>query len=207
MSQAKGYQPELVSIEPVPIKGLRIDRVHGQEFRVKPRLYSVSDMNLKTRGLWTIELYPRQVANKDGVIHQALVVSAFLAPSNASNRMAQLTRQSIMIQPATQGAYAGRPYAHITFREPGSWGGKTTAGRGEKEKLPEWFLSLYKRRIRLRKTIQGKVQSDDAVGKRLSKFHDIKQVVVFDAWEDNQFILLYMSMRVFSAEIGFAFNH
>lgn len=95
LSKAKRYQPELVSIEQVPIKGLRIDRVHGNEFRVKPRLYTVSDTNLKTRGLWTIELYPKQITNKDGLTHKALVVSAFPAPSSASNRMAQLTRQSI----------------------------------------------------------------------------------------------------------------
>jgi hypothetical protein len=186
---------------------LRIDRVHGIEFRVKPRLYEVRDGNIKTRGSWFIELFPKQVANKDGVTHEALVISPFLAPSNASNRMAQLTRQSIMVQPATAGAYAGRPYAHITFREPGSWGGKRTAGRGEKESLPGWFLSLYKRKIRLRKTVQGKVQSDDEVGQRLSKFHDIKQVVVFDDWNDQDFVRFFMAMRVFSAERGFAFRH
>jgi hypothetical protein len=120
--------------------------------------------------------------------------------------MAMLTRQSNMLQPATKGKYAGRPYTHITFRDPGVFGGKRTADRGVKALLPEWFRRTYGRRIGLRQTAQGKVLSDDAVGQRLSKYNDIKQVIGFDYWNDEEFIRLFFMMSVFSADKEFEFR-
>jgi hypothetical protein len=57
--------------------------------------------------------------------------------------------------------------------------------------------------LRLRQTVQGKVQSQNETGKRLGRYHDIKQVIVFDGWVDEEFIKLLFAMRVFAAETGF----
>jgi len=200
------YDSGGILIERLPIDGVRIDRVHGKEYRVVPRFYSVKDSNLRTKGSWTVELHTKRVQKADGSSHEAIVVRIALAPRRAGNRMASLTRQSIMIQSATKGKYSGLPYAHITFREPQAFGGKRTAGRGEKDSLPSWFSERYRRRIRLRETVQGKVISDDVVGARLSKFHDVKQVITFDSWDDLEFIRLFFMMRVFAADQGFKFN-
>jgi hypothetical protein len=201
-----GYDRNRVSIEKLPIEGIRIDRIHGKQYRVAPRFYAVKDGNLRTKGTWTIELHAKPVERSDGSVHEATVVKVALAPRHASIRMASITRQSIMIVPATRGKYAGLPYAHVTFREPDAFGGKRTASKGDKNALPDWFVRHYGRRIRLRETVQGKIQSEDVVGARLSKFHDIKQVVAFDAWEDEQFIRLFFLMRIFSAERAFKFD-
>lgn len=200
------YDKNGIRIQKLPIQGVRVERVHGKEYCVAPRFYSVKDANLRTRGEWTVELHAKQVERSDGSAHEATVVKIALAPSRASIRMASLSRQSIMVQPANKGRYAGLPYAHITFREPQALGGKKTAGRGEKSLLPDWFRQRYARRIRLRETVQGKIQSDDDVGARLGRFHDIKQVVVFDSWDDAEFIKLFFIMRVFSADQGFSFT-
>lgn len=199
------YNRDAITIRRLPIEGVRIDCVHGKEYRVEPRLYAVKDANLRTKGDWTVELHAKLVERRDGSAQEATVVRVALAPRRANVRIASLTRQSIMIIPATKGKYAGRPYAHVTFREPQVFGGKKTAGRGEKDALPEWFLRRYSRQIRLRETVQGKIQSDDGVGARLSKFHDVKQVVVFPEWDDMEFIRLFFMMRVFSAEQDFKF--
>lgn len=44
------------------------------------------------------------------------------------------------------------------------------------------------------------------MGQRLSKYHDIKQVIVFDDWNDEEFIRLFFMMRVFSADQEFEFR-
>jgi len=199
----RSYESDCIAIERLSIEGVRIDRIHGNSYFVYPRLYSVRDDNLKAKGPWIVELHNKQVPNKDGTSHEATVVTISLAPKRASKHMASLTRQSIMVQPAGQGTYRGRPYAHVTFRDPEALGGKETAGRGEKDLLPAWFKRRYGRRLRLRRTVQGKVTSTHEVGKRLAKYHDIKQVVVFDDWQDEEFIKLFFAMRVFAAETGF----
>ena len=200
------YDPAKIDIELIPLKGARIDHVHGKEYRVKPRLYSVADGNLKTRGTWVTQLHDKKVRAKDGTIHEVTVVSVFLAPANSSKRMIAFTRQSIMVQIATVGRYRGLPYAHVTFRDPQQFGGKKTAGRGQRGELPAWFKKRYGRRMRLRKTVQGAVESDSEVGQRLGAFHDIKQVVVFPAWDDQEFIRYFFMMRVFSVENGYEFS-
>lgn len=200
------YDTGAIEISRVPIDGVRIDRVHGKSYRVAPRYYVVRDRNLRVRGAWVIELHTKQVTEPNGAVHEATVVKALLAPKTASKRMTSLTRQSIMFQPGRQGKYRGLPYAHITFREPDALGGKRTAGRGQKGALPTWFNRRYGRRTRLRETVQGKVISDDAVGQRLSKYHDIKQVVVLDEWDDEEFIRLFFMMRVFTSEQGYVFE-
>ena len=198
------YDPEKLEIEKCLIRGVRIDRVHGQEYRVKPRLYLVRDKNIPISGQWLVQLHEKHVVEGNGDSHKATVVSIMLAPLRANNRMTALTRQSIMIQPASKGKHVGKPYAHVTFRPPGEHGGKKTAVRGQKDYLPGWFLQRYKRRIRLRKTVKGKVQSDSTVGKRLGKYHDIKEVVVFAEWDDCEFVRYFFMMRVFSAFHGFS---
>lgn len=197
------YNPADVSIQKLPIKGVRTDRVHGKEYRVKPRFYAVNDRNLKVPGEWTVELHAKLVERNNGSAQEVTIVKVALAPLRTTIRMASLTRQSIMIVPATQGRYEGLPYAHVSFREVQSFGGRQTATRGEKDALPSWFPKSYARRLRLRATVQGKIQSDDIVGKRLGRFHDIKQVLVFDEWDDEEFIRFFFLLRVFSAEQGF----
>lgn len=201
--QKISYDPNAVEITLLPIKGSCMERVHGQTYIVQPRLYSVSDKNLKTRGSWVAQVHEKRKVDQNGVTHESLVISIFLAPSNASHRMISLTRSSIMVQQAAVGRYAGKPYIHVTFRDPEGFGGKRTAGRGERTELPDWFMAHYSNRLRLRKTVQGAVQSDSEVGQRLATFHDIKQVVVFPYWDDEQFIRLFFLMRVFSVEQGY----
>ena len=198
------YDPSKLEIEQCSIRGVRIDRVHGQEYRVKPRLYLVREKNLPIGGQWLVQLHEKHVVEGTGDSHKATIVSVMLAPLRASTRMTALTRQSIMIQPASTGKHVGKPYAHITFRPPGQHGGKKTAVRGQKDHLPGWFLQRYKRKIRLRRTVKGNVQSDSNVGKRLGKYHDIKEVVVFDEWDDVEFVRYFFMMRVFSAFHGFS---
>ena len=198
------YDPSKLEIEQCSIRGVRIDRVHGQEYRVKPRLYLVREKNLPIGGQWLVQLHEKHVVEGTGDLHKATIVSLMLAPLRASNRMTALTRQSIMIQPASSGKHVGKPYAHITFRPPGQRGGKKTAVRGQKDHLPGWFLQRYKRKIRLRRTVKGNVQSDSNVGKRLGKYHDIKEVVVFDEWDDVEFVRYFFMMRIFSAFHGFS---
>ena len=198
------YDPAKLEIEKCSIRGVRIDRVHAKEYRVKPRLYLVRDKNIPIGGQWLVQLHDKHVVEGSGDSHKATVISIMLAPLRANNRMTALTRQSIMIQPATQGKHVGKPYAHVTFRPPGQRGGKKTAVRGQKDYLPGWFLQRYKRKIRLRRTVKGKVQSDSDVGKRLGKYHDIKEVVVFDDWDDIEFVRYFFMMRVFSAFHGFS---
>ena len=199
------YDPKAVEITTVPLKGALIERVHGKAYRIKPRFYAVSDGNLRTRGTWVAQIHDKKVRDKDGFIHDASVISVFLAPANASIRMISLTRQSIMVQPATVGRYAGRPYAHVTFRDPQQFGGKKTVGRGERDELPDWFMNSYGRRLRLRKTVQGAVESDSDFGQRMGAYHDIKQVVVFPDWDDEEFIRYFFMMRIFSVEQGYEF--
>jgi len=193
----------MLEIEECSVRGARIDRVHGKEYRVKPRLYLVRDKNIPISGQWLVQLHEKHVVEGSGDSHKATIVSIMLAPLRANNRMTGLTRQSIMIQPASEGKHAGKPYAHVTFRPPGQHGGKKTAVKGQKDNLPAWFLRRYKRKIRLRRTVMGKVQSESSVGKRLGKYHDIKEVVVFDEWDDFEFIQYFFMMRVFSAFLGF----
>lgn len=200
------YDPKLVRIERLPLEGVRIDRVHGREYVVTPRYYLVRDKNLRVHGAWMIELHQKLVERNSGEVQEATIVRAAMAPTRASKRMAALTRQSIMIVPATQGAYAGRPYAHVSFRPPQAQGGRRTATRGQKDSLPDWFSRIYGRRVRLRSTVQGRIQSGTVVGKRLSKFHDIKQVVVFDEWSDDHFIRFFFVVRVYAADRGYAFE-
>ena len=80
MSKSADYDIQKVEIEECTITGVRIDRVHGQDYRVKPRLYLVRDGNLRTRGQWTVQLHPKWIAEKNGGSHEATVVSIFLAP-------------------------------------------------------------------------------------------------------------------------------
>lgn len=200
------YDNDAIVISRLAISGIRIDRVHGNSYRVEPRYYVVRDRNLCVRGAWVIELHTKQVEERNGAVHESTVVKVLLAPKTASKRMASLTRQSIMFQPGKEGRYRGLPYAHITFREPDVLGGKRTAGRGQKGALPSWFKRQYGRRTRLRVTVQGKVISYNVVGQRLSKYHDVKQVVVLDEWDDEEFIRLFFMMRVFSSEQGYVFE-
>ncbi|MGD9597154.1 MAG: hypothetical protein AB7G76_09545 [Steroidobacteraceae bacterium] len=203
---SKAYDPAKLSIRSIPLNGVRIDRVHGKEYRVEPRFYGVVDKNLATGGEWIVELHRKLVARSSGEVQDALIVRPALAPRRASSKMVSLTRQSIMIVPATKGKYEGRPYAHISFRQAQSFGGRRTASRGEKDALPEWFLEHYKRKLRLRATVQGKIHSDDAVGIRLSKFHDAKQVLIFDEWKDEDFIRFFFIVRVYANDQGFTFE-
>ena len=197
------YDSTMLEIEECSVRGVRIDRVHGKEYRVKPRLYLVRDKNIPISGQWLVQLHEKHVVEGSGDSHKATIVSIMLAPLRANNRMTGLTRQSIMIQPASEGKHAGKPYAHVTFRPPGQHGGKKTAVKGQKDNLPAWFLRRYKRKIRLRRTVMGNVQSESSVGKRLGKYHDIKEVVVFDEWDDFEFVRYFFMMRVFSAFLGF----
>jgi hypothetical protein len=166
----------------------------------------VKDGNLKVLGNWMIELHKKLVERTSGDVQEVTIVRAAMAPPKASVRMASLTRQSIMIVPATKGHYKGYAYAHISFRPVQTRGGRRTAARGQKDALPGWFSRLYKRRIRLRETVQGKIQSNNVVGKRLSKFHDIKQVIIFDEWRDEDFIRFFFIVRVYAADLGFTFG-
>ena len=142
------YDPKRVLIEKLPLKGVRVDRVHGEEYLVAPRLYRVMDGNLRTPGEWTVELHKKFVERSSGDRQEVTIVRAAMAPLQTSIRMASLTRQSIMIVPAKKGRYEGRPYAHVSFRPTQTRGGRRTAARGEKEALPAWFSRLYGRRIR-----------------------------------------------------------
>lgn len=203
---SNAYDPAQLSIRSIPLSGVRIDRVHGKEYRVEPRFYGVVDKNLTTGGEWIIELHRKLVARSSGEVQEVLIVRPALAPRRASSKMVSLTRQSIMIVPATRGKYEKRPYAHVSFRQAQSFGGRRTASRGQKNALPNWFLKLYKRRLRLRATVQGKIHSDDVVGIRLSKFHDAKQVLVFDEWNDEDFIRFFFVVRVYANDQGFTFD-
>lgn len=200
------YEPSKVVIERLALKGVRVDRVHGKEYLVAPRYYRVKDGNLKRSGEWTIELHKKFVERSSGTVQEVTIAKALVAPLNSSLRMASLTRQSIMIVPATKGTYRGKPYAHVSFRPVQTLGGRRTALRGQKGALPEWFHRLYGRRIRLRATVQGKIESESAVGRRLSKFHDIKQVVVFDSWNDEDFIRFLFVVRIYAADLGFTYE-
>jgi hypothetical protein len=200
------YDPKQVLIERLPLKGVRVDRVHGREYIVNPRYYRVNDANLRTRGDWTVELHKKLVERTSGDLQEVTIVKALMAPMRASVRMASLTRQSIMIVPGTLGSYKGRPYAHVSFRPAQTAGGRRTAARGEKGHLPEWFSRLYKRRLRLRATVQGKIASSSVVGRRLSKFHDIKQVITFADWNDEEFIRFFFVVRIYAADLGFSFG-
>jgi hypothetical protein len=200
------YEPRKVSVERLTLKGVRVDRVHGKEYLVAPRYYRVKDGNLKASGDWTIELHRKLVERSSGTEQEVTIVRALMAPLRSSVRMASLTRQSIMIVPATKGAYRERPYAHVSFRPVQTQGGRRTASRGQKGTLPEWFQRIYGRRIRLRATVQGKIESESAVGRRLSKFHDIKQVVVFDDWIDEDFIRFFFVVRIYAADLGFTYE-
>jgi len=200
------YDFTQLEITPLLMTGSRIDRVHGKEYMVVPRFYEVRDRNLKGNGKWIVEIHPKRVEEKNGGEHEALVLTPSLAPPRASRRMAMLTRQSIMIQAGIKGNHKGKPYAHVSFRPAEGVGGRKTAGRGQKDSLPSWFPARYRRMMRLRQTVQGKVISDDPVGKRLGHYHDIKQVVVFKEWDDQEFIRYFFSVRVFSALSDFAFE-
>lgn len=201
--QQVAYDPTLVSIEKLAISGTRVERVHGEEYVVTPRFYSVCDRNLSRKGAWLLELYEKLLSRAHGDDQRVTIVTAALAPADSPPRMASLTRQSIMIVPGMLGKYRGMPYAHVSFREAQSFGGRRTAVRGGKDVLPEWFLERYSRRLRLRKTVQGRVQSDHKAVKHLTKYHDNKQVVVFDAWDDEQFIRLFLLTRIYAADKGF----
>ena len=200
------YDPKLVLIEKLPLRGVRVDRVHGKEYLISPRYYLVRDKNIGTPGDWTIELHKKLVERVNSDVQEVTIVRAAMAPPKASIRMASLTRQSIMIVPATRGRYQGRAYAHISFRPVQTHGGRRTAARGQKDALPDWFSRIYGRRIRLRATVQGKIRSDNVVGRRLSKFHDMKQVVTFDEWRDEDFIRFFFVVRVYAADLGFTFE-
>ena len=191
MAKSISYDFDKVFISACDLKGAMIERVHGKQARIKPRFYRVRDNNLKTRGEWIVQLHEKKIEEKSGGKH------------HAKTEMVLLTRQSIMIQEGKIGKYKGKPYAHITFRKPGQRGGKKTAGRGQKDELPRWFMDRYKRKMKLRSTVQGKVTSEFEAGKRLGKFHDIKQVVVFKDWDDEELIRYFFIMRVFSVEQGY----
>ena len=196
------YVVEDVEITRLPIEGLRIDRIFQGEYKVAPRLYSVIDRNLKAKGPWVVELFERRVQERTGRTHVARVLSVALAPKRASKRMVSLTRQSILSQPAKKRPFTGKPYVHVTFRDPQAFGGKETAARGERELLPSW-LDHYQSRLRLRETVQGKVKSRTKVGRTLGGVHDSKQVIVLKDNSDEELIRLFFAMRVFSAEKGF----
>lgn len=51
------YDPASIEIWQLDLIGTRINRVHGKEFRVRPRFYSVRDKNLHNPGTWIVELH------------------------------------------------------------------------------------------------------------------------------------------------------
>jgi hypothetical protein len=199
------YDNKKLQIRDCPIKGVRVDRVHGKSYKVKPRFYFVKDGNLPVKGEWLFQIHPKKVVDRSGREYEATILSIFLAPRTATNKMINLTRQSITVQSAGMGSFKGRPYAHVTFRPLEGQGGKKTASRGQKDSLPAWFKSRYGRMLKLRRTVQGQVQSEHEVGRRLGKYHDTKQVVVFKSWDDHEFIRYFFLMRVLSAYEGFDF--
>ncbi len=195
---------DAVEIEPLDLKGARVEHVHGKEYKIMPRYFRVMDGNLKAKGPWIMELSEKLVEEKDGRLHEATVVSVMLAPTRASTRMTGLTRQSITVQPGKKGRYKNLPHVHVTFREPNSKESKKTAGRGEREYLPKWLFAEFHNRLRLRETVQGKVKMKKKHS-HLGKSHDVKQVIVFPKWDDQEFIRLFFMMRVFTADQGYGF--
>ena len=74
------YDKDAIEINRLPIAGVRIDRVHGNSYRVAPRYYVVRDRNLRVRGTWVIELHTKQVEECKGAVHEATVVKVELPP-------------------------------------------------------------------------------------------------------------------------------
>lgn len=199
------YDANAISIRPLPIKGQRIDRVRGSEYRSTVRLYAVRDENLTAKGDWIVEVAEKQARKRQGQSRARLALKVFLAPGSATRHMTLLTRHSIIVLASEVARYRDRPHVHVTFRPVGAQGGKRTAKKAERELLPPWFLKHYKSRLRLRETVQGKVTSEHESGRRLGKFHDSKQVVVFRDWDEVEFIKLLFVMRVFAADQGFEY--
>lgn len=197
-----------MTVRDTGIAGLRIDRAHGKNSVVKPRIYEVRDGNMPFKGAWYVQMMPKWVETKARASkeREALVISVFTVPTGVQRSMVGLTRRSIMIQGCSVGQYKGRPYAHLSFRPLNQHGGKKTLRRGQRDQLPPWIQSLYGRRIRLRRTVQGKATSDKAFGKKMGKFIDKKQVIIFDRWDDAEFIRYFFALRVFSEFMGYTFG-
>jgi len=206
MSRISDYIPAKVTVRDTGITGLRIDRAHSKNTVVKPRIYEVRDANMPFKGAWYMQVMPKWVETKAKASkeREALVLSVFAVPTGVRRAMIGLTRRSIMVQGCSAGQYKGRPYCHLSFRPLNQHGGKKTLSKGQRDKLPPWITSLYGRRIRLRKTVQGKATSDKKEGKRLAKVHDRKQVIIFDRWDDVEFIRYFFALRVFSEFKGYA---
>jgi hypothetical protein len=48
------------------------------------------------------------------------------------------------------------------------------------------------------------VTSNSTEGRRLARFHDRAQVVIFDNWDDAEFIRYFFALRVFSEFKGYS---
>jgi len=120
--------------------------------------------------------------------------------------MIGLTRRSIMVQGCSVGQYKGRPCCHLSFRPLNQPGGRKTLSRGQRDQLPPWIKRLYGRRVRLRRTVQGRATSTTDFGKRMVRYHDKRQVVVFNEWDDAEFIRYFFVLRVFSEFQGYTFG-
>lgn len=61
MTRSISYDFNKVDILACDLKGAMIERVHGNQVRIKPRFYRVRDGNLKTRGEWVVQLHEKKV--------------------------------------------------------------------------------------------------------------------------------------------------
>ncbi len=61
MTRSFSYDFNKVDILACDLKGAMIERVHGNQVRIKPRFYRVRDGNLKTRGEWVVQLHEKKV--------------------------------------------------------------------------------------------------------------------------------------------------
>lgn len=208
MASTAQYAPRKVTVKDTGVTGLRIDRAHGKNSLVKPRIYEVKDANMPYKGAWYVQIMPKWVETKAKASkeREALVVSVFAVPVGVRQAMVGLTRRSIMVQGCSVGQYKGRPYCHLSFRPLNQHGGKRTLSRGQRDQLPPWIKRLYGRRVRLRRTVQGRATSDKAFGRKMAKHIDRKQVIIFDRWDDAEFIRYFFVLRVFSEYQGYTFG-